>query len=117
LAYDYSEPLNVPQQFSSSDNIASIFSVAPNRQSADDELMSRLLARDDVPGRAKRSESIADVTDGKSTTILPRRDFELQHHWLEPRDLPIEELEQCLNPIIDPTLLGARVRECIVRSG
>jgi prepilin-type processing-associated H-X9-DG protein len=51
---------------------------------------------------AKRS----DLTDGDSNTLMI---IEIAHsdiHWMEPRDLPVEELAAWLDPSHRPRLLG-----------
>jgi hypothetical protein len=48
---------------------------------------------------------MADVADGPSHTILVLEIANSDIHWMEPRDLPIAELEEWLDPSHKPTLL------------
>jgi hypothetical protein len=50
---------------------------------------------------------MADLIDGTAKTIMVVEIRNSNIHWTEPRDLPIEELEQWLDPKHKPTLLAA----------
>jgi hypothetical protein len=56
---------------------------------------------------------IANITDGTSNTLMV---VEISHsdiHWMEPRDLPVEELEEWLDPDHKPRL-GGRIEGGLV---
>jgi hypothetical protein len=55
----------------------------------------------------EKSFAIEDVTDGTSRTLMLVEVRNSNIHWMEPRDLPIEELEAWLDPQHQPTLAGA----------
>jgi len=47
---------------------------------------------------------IGGITDGTSNTIMIVEITNSDIHWMEPRDLPIEELEAWLDPEHKPSL-------------
>ena len=58
---------------------------------------------------APRFTTLADVRDGATNTLLV---VEISHsdiHWMEPRDLPVEELAEWLKPGHKPQLLGHQI--------
>lgn len=59
-----------------------------------------------TPWAGKQSTNLSSFVDGTSNTILI---VEISHsdiHWMEPRDLPIEELEAWLDPKHRPRVGG-----------
>ncbi|MEX2175179.1 MAG: DUF1559 domain-containing protein [Pirellulaceae bacterium] len=56
-----------------------------------------------------RSADIADLKDGTSNTIMIVEIAHSDIHWMEPRDLPIEELAEWLDPAHKPRLLAGHI--------
>jgi hypothetical protein len=59
-----------------------------------------------TPWPDSQSTNLTNISDGTSNTVLI---VEISHsdiHWMEPRDLPIEELEAWLDPKHKPRLGG-----------
>jgi type II secretory pathway pseudopilin PulG len=56
--------------------------------------------------RGAKSTDFADIKDGTSNTIMVVEIANSDIHWMEPRDLPIEELEAWLDPSHQPRLGG-----------
>jgi hypothetical protein len=54
----------------------------------------------------EKGMTIGEITDGTSRTLMLVEVHNSNIHWMEPRDLPIEELEAWLNPKHQPTLAG-----------
>jgi hypothetical protein len=50
--------------------------------------------------------TIGEITDGTSNTLMLVEVHNSNIHWMEPRDLPIEELDAWLDPTHQPTLAG-----------
>jgi hypothetical protein len=59
------------------------------------------------------STGTADVADGLSSTIMVVEITNSNIHWLEPRDIPIDELKECLNPRHRPSV-GAQFKGGLV---
>jgi prepilin-type processing-associated H-X9-DG protein len=57
---------------------------------------------------------IADVTDGISNTLMIVEIAHSDIHWMEPRDLPVEELPAWLDPNHRPQLLGNHIEGGLV---
>ena len=58
---------------------------------------------------APRSVDIADIAAGTSTTLMIVEIAHSDIHWIEPRDLPVEELAARLDPQHRPQLLGNHI--------
>lgn len=53
---------------------------------------------------------MADIVNGTSNIIMVVEISDSDIHWMEPRDLPIEELTEWLKPNHKPALLASHVR-------
>lgn len=62
--------------------------------------------------------SMSDLKDGASNTVMVVEIANSDIHWMEPRDLPIEELAEWLKPSHKPSLgashRNGRVTGCMV---
>jgi prepilin-type processing-associated H-X9-DG protein len=107
--YRLSEPWNGPQN-------ATLASSMPHclrcpDDSSSPKLMTNYVA---IVGKgtmwsAPRSMDIADLKDGTSNTLMIVEIAHSDIHWMEPRDLPVEELAAWLDPKHKPQLLGNHV--------
>ncbi len=57
----------------------------------------------------EQSAKLSDLTDGTSNTLMIVEIAHSDIHWMEPRDLPIEELAAWLDPNHKPQLLGNHI--------
>ena len=58
--------------------------------------------------------SISDITNGAFSTLMIVEIADSDIHWMEPRDLPVEELAAWLDPKHKPRLLGNHIEGGIV---
>lgn len=61
-----------------------------------------------------KSSTLDDITDGTSDTIMIVEIANSDIHWMEPRDLPIEELEAWLDPNHKPRIFGNHIEGSVV---
>jgi hypothetical protein len=61
-----------------------------------------------------KASAISDITDGIAETIMVVEISNSDIHWMEPRDLPIEELEAWLDPDHKPRLFGNHIQGSVV---
>lgn len=102
--YNFAEPWNGP-------NNSKLSTTFPHFRAPGDRTNSPFTSYVAItgPGTAwpgAKGTKLAHFTDGTSNTILV---VEISHsdiHWMEPRDLPIEELEVWLDPNHKPRLGG-----------
>jgi hypothetical protein len=57
---------------------------------------------------------LADIDDDKAETIMVIEISDSNIHWMEPRDLPIEELEAWLDPDHQPRIFGNHIEGSLV---
>ncbi len=55
-----------------------------------------------------------DIPDGPSQTIMVVEISNSDIHWMEPRDLPVEELEEWLDPDHKPRIFGNHIEGSVV---
>ncbi len=105
--YNFNEPWNGPENR----NLASVFDVAtlyacpcrPNAQAKSDAnflVISGLGTA--FPADATRS--FADIRDGTSHTIIAAESLNTRIHWMEPRDLRIDEMSFVINDNSKPSI-------------
>jgi hypothetical protein len=104
--YDYSEPWNGPANSKLARFMPPLYR-CPSAGDSPKEMTSyvaivglpTMWPGPDWPSR------MADMVDGSSRTIMVVEIARSDIHWMEPRDLPIEELAQWLDPAHKPALL------------
>lgn len=106
--YSFSEPWNGPNN-SKLIGMSRLFKCPSERSAKLDTTNYVAIVGEGTIWPGAESVRLDDITDGASETIML---VEISHsniHWMEPRDLPIEELDEWLDPAHRPRLLGNRI--------
>jgi prepilin-type processing-associated H-X9-DG protein len=61
-----------------------------------------------------KQAGMSEITDGTSNTLMIVEIAHSDIHWMEPRDLPVEELAAWLDPQHKPQLLGNHIEGGLV---
>jgi hypothetical protein len=106
--YNYGEPWNGPSNIQLQDKNR-IYRFPFDRMSP--PLMTNYVA---VTGAgtmwsADNSAKVTDIKDGTSNTLMIVEISNSNIHWMEPRDLPLEDLEDWLDPAHKPQLFGNHI--------
>jgi hypothetical protein len=103
-AYNFAEPWNGPNNSRLAKGAAHLFHNSTDRTTPQGMTNYVAVVGPGTMWPGKQSLRFAEVKDGMSVTIMV---VEISHsdiHWMEPRDLPIEELEAWLDPKHKPRL-------------
>jgi type II secretory pathway pseudopilin PulG len=105
-SYNVAEPWNGPNNSKLGAPMPAVYR-SPFQRSGSTQFTSYVaIVGPDTMWPEKPYIDFADVTDGMSNTLLV---VEISHsdiHWMEPRDLPFDELEAWLDPQHEPRLGG-----------
>jgi prepilin-type processing-associated H-X9-DG protein len=103
--YDFSEPWNGPMnsRLAPTTGLVNLFMCPSDRTSLPDTTNYVAVTG---PGTAWHHDRSFALTDGTSDLIMLVEISNSNIHWMEPRDLPIEELEDWLDPDHPPRLFS-----------
>jgi type II secretory pathway pseudopilin PulG len=109
VLYDFSEAWNGPNNSQLARHMSPCYRCPADSVSS--PLMTNYVA---IVGNGtmwpgSKSSTLEDITDGASDTIMVVEISNSDIHWMEPRDLPIEELETWLDPNHTPRIFGHHI--------
>jgi len=112
--YNFAEPWNGPNNSKLAAHMSAVYRCPDDNTSP--PLMTNYVA---VVGPGtmwpgEGSTSISNLTDGTSNTLMIVEIAHSDIHWMEPRDLPVEELAAWLDPNHRPQLLGNHIEGGLV---
>lgn len=110
--YSFAEPWNGPNNAKLGGQFNWVFTCPSNGRSGFTNYVA-VVGPGTIWPEGKQAK-IADVTDGISNTLMIVEIAHSDIHWMEPRDLPVEELATWLDPQHRPQLLGNHIEGGLV---
>jgi type II secretory pathway pseudopilin PulG len=104
--YDFTQPWDSPKNRSLETTFSIAFDSPLDRRSGKCMTNYVAIVGPGTMWSGPESHRIADLKDGTSNTIMVVEISNSDIHWMEPRDLPIEDLEAWLDPQHKPRLGG-----------
>lgn len=97
--YDFNEPWDGPNNSKLHDTMVATYS-CPSQPREDSENTTSYVAvvGSDTVFPGDQSTTFEDITDGTSNTLLVVEISNSGIHWMEPRDLNVEEMPAVINP-------------------
>jgi hypothetical protein len=110
--YDFAEPWNGPHNRTLADQIYSdIFHCASGPHAGRSPLTDYVvIVGPETPFPSDRSTTLADMRDGAENTILLAEIGNSDIHWMEPRDLRVDEMSFTINDPAQPSISSPHSR-------
>jgi hypothetical protein len=114
--YDFSEPWNGPNNRELADRIFHGMFQCPSGPHYMNSPVTDyvVIVGSGTPFPGGRSTSLADMRDGPENTILLAEIANSTIHWMEPRDLTVEEMSFVINDRSKPSISSPHVRGPLV---
>jgi hypothetical protein len=105
--YDYSEPWNGPNNSKLITRLADVYCCPSDRNHKPGMTSYVAVVGPGTAWPGTGYSSMQNLHDGTANTIMVVEIINSDIHWMEPRDLPIDELKAWLDPSHKPTLLSS----------
>jgi Type II secretory pathway, pseudopilin PulG len=107
--YDFAEPWNGPNNSKLAVHFSRVFRCPGDTSSPPQMTNYVAIVGPGTMWPGQNATKIASVADGTSNTLMIVEIAHSDIHWMEPRDLPVEELAAWLDPKHKPQLLGNHI--------
>ena len=112
--YDFAEPWNGPNNSKLAGHMSRVFRCPDDSTSPPQMTNYVAIVGPGTMWPGEGSTKFASLTDGSVNTLMIVEIAHSDIHWMEPRDLPIEELAAWLDPNHRPQLLGNHIEGGLV---